>query len=470
MELGLNVEHLLMSHNSSPSKPAKPAATVFTVGTLTYTSLGLATLTFWLLWGDVAWSLRDRSVPSVMQLLFQKFGASNFVSSLLISTLPYAMILLIGPIVSYRSDRHRSRWGRRIPFLALHIPFVVLSMIAVALSPQLGQLLHQGLGPYSPGLSTCTLIIIGLGWGVFELATVVANAVFYGLINDVVPSSLLGRFYGVFRAISLIASILFNYYIFGKAEQHFPLVFLGIGIVYGLSFTMMCLKVKEGEYSPPPQPKEGAGNFFVAARTYFHECFSKPYYLWVFISIALPWVAFIGVNHFSVFFAKSLAMDMSFYGKCLALTYGCSLVLSYPLGMLADKFHPLRTSLVVITLYALVTAAGAIFSTNSQVFSVFFILHGVLSGAWFTSSASLPLRMFPKENFSQFYSALNMFIGLGIMTFGPIVGHLIDFTGKYYRLTFIASSTLAFLAVLFGFIVHAKFMRLGGPKEYVAPA
>jgi MFS family permease len=138
--------------------------------------------------------------------------------------------------------------------------------------------------------------------------------------------------------------------------------------------------------------------------------------------------------------------------------------------MLADKFHPLRTSLIVISLYALVTAAGAIFSTNASIFSVFFILHGVLSGAWFTSSASLPLRMFPKENFSQFYSALNMFIGLGIMTFGPIVGHLIDFTGKYYRLTFIASSSLAFLAVILGLIVHAKFMKLGGPKGYTPPA
>ena len=87
-----------------------------------------------------------------------------------------------------------------------------------------------------------------------------------------------------------------------------------------------------------------------------------------------------------------------------------------------------------------------------------------------TSSASLPLRMFPKENFSQFYSALWMFIGLGIMTFGPTVGHLIDFTQKFYRLTFIASSTLAFLAVILGLIVHSKFMKLGGPKEYVAPA
>ena len=117
-----------MSQTASSPTSSSSSATrgKWQVGTLAYTGIGLATLTFWLLWGDVAWSMRERSVQSVMQLLFQKFGASNFVSSLLIATLPYGLILLIGPIVSYRSDRYRSRWGRRIPFLAIHIPFVVL--------------------------------------------------------------------------------------------------------------------------------------------------------------------------------------------------------------------------------------------------------------------------------------------------------------------------------------------------------
>jgi hypothetical protein len=56
------------------------------------------------------------------------------------------------------------------------------------------------------------------------------------------------------------------------------------------------------------------------------------------------------------------------------------------------------------------------------------------------------------------------------MTAGPIVGKLIDFTNKFYQLTFIASSSLAFLAIIVGLIVHAKFMKLGGPKDYVPPA
>jgi MFS family permease len=175
------------------------------------------------------------------------------------------------------------------------------------------------------------------------------------------------------------------------------------------------------------------------------------------------------VNHFSVFFAKNLSMDMGFYGKCLAITYTCSLVLSYPLGMLADRFHPLRTSLAVLILYVANALGGAVFATTAPVFAVFFVIHGVLSGAWMTSSASLPLRMFPRAKFSQFYSALYMFIGLGIMMAGPLVGKSIDLTHQYYRLTFAFSCGFSFLGLILGLVVYAKFMKLGGPKGYVAP-
>jgi MFS family permease len=298
---------------------------------------------------------------------------------------------------------------------------------------------------------------------------VVANAVFYGLINDVVPTAMLGRFYGLFRGISLVASILFNYYVFGHAEKHFPLIFFGIGLVYGLAFFAMCWRVKEGQYAPPEPIKEGEGGFLPALRLYFRNCFSKPYYLWVFAAIATPSIAFIGINHFSVYYAKSLSMDMTIYGKCLAITYTCSLILSYPLGMLADRFHPLRTSIAALALYALVTFGGALFCKTAAQFSVFFVLHGVLSGTWMTSSASLSLRMFPRSKFSQFYSALYMVIGFGIMTAGPFVGQMLDFTNRFYRLTFMFSCTMATVGVVLGLIVHAKFIKLGGPNGYVAP-
>ena len=54
--------------------------------------------------------------------------------------------LLIGPVISYRSDRHRGRWGRRIPYLMLTAPLTAVTMFALAYSPVMGAWLHQQLG------------------------------------------------------------------------------------------------------------------------------------------------------------------------------------------------------------------------------------------------------------------------------------------------------------------------------------
>ena len=55
----------------------------WTVGTLTYTAGGLALLFFWLLLGDFALNLRDRSVGPVVQLFLKREGASDTAPRLL---------------------------------------------------------------------------------------------------------------------------------------------------------------------------------------------------------------------------------------------------------------------------------------------------------------------------------------------------------------------------------------------------
>ena len=181
------------------------------MGSLTYTTAGLAVLFFWLLWGDFAWSMRDRAILPVMQLLFKKFGASDLVTALIFSSLPAALGMIIGPIVSYKSDRLRTRWGRRIPYLIVPIPFIVLALTGLAFCPVLGQRLSQLLGASSPGIDASVVIVMGLCWTLFEVGAVISGSLVGALVNDVVPQVVIGRFYGLFRAVSLIAGILLFY-------------------------------------------------------------------------------------------------------------------------------------------------------------------------------------------------------------------------------------------------------------------
>jgi hypothetical protein len=112
----------------------RPAAQrkLWHAGTLTYTSGGLVVLFSWLLWGDFAWSMRERAVYPVVQLLVKRFGASDAVLAVLLSSLPSAMGALLSPIVSCRSDRHRGRWGRRIPYILVATPMAALFMVGLA--------------------------------------------------------------------------------------------------------------------------------------------------------------------------------------------------------------------------------------------------------------------------------------------------------------------------------------------------
>jgi MFS family permease len=439
------------------------------VGTLTYSLGGLTALFCWLLWGDLAWSVRDRAIPGVMQLLFGRFGASDFTVGVLFASLPAALGVIIGPVVGYNSDRLRTRLGRRIPFLIGTTPFVVLAVAALAFSPQLGGQLHRFLGPHSPGLNPCVLIVLGFLWTVFEVALITASSVFGALINDVVPQEILGRFFGLMRAVSLVVGIVFSFWLMGEAKAHFALIFLGVAVIYGAGFTLMCFRVREGEYPPPPRVPGGAQNPLAAIRAYFKDGFGHSYYLWYFAATILSGMATGPVNVYSVFYAQAVSMSMADYGKCLGVTYVFSLCLSYPLGVLTDRFHPLRLSILVLILYVGAMAYGFLCVHDARVFGIALVLHGVAAGTFGTVSASLSQRLLPRAKYAEIGSAGGILGSLAGIGMPPLLGTFLDYTHHDYRYTFLAGLVLAAAAVVAYLILYRRFLALGGPAHYRAP-
>lgn len=463
------------SQTTGLPEEAAPAAKTWRTGTLAYTSAGVVILFCWLLFGDFSWAMRDRSVFPMAKWYLKSLEVPNLLFGLLVTSLPALIGLFLGPIISMKSDRHRGRWGRRIPFLLVTTPLAAFGMIGLGLTPLLARWVHG----HFPGQSEMfvSVLCFGVFWAAFEVATIAGQVVFTGLINDVVPKPLLGRFFGLFRAISLIDGVIFNYWIMGKVPDHFTLILIIVGTFYGCSFMIMCLKVKEGSYPPPaPVPmdekgrKLGAGRRVVNGMTiYARECFGSRYYMSVFVMLTFAGMAFLPVNTFSVPYAESLGMSMDFYGKCLAVTYAISFSLAYGIGWLVDRFHPLRVSMCAMGGYMLVALAGSLLGTSPIRFAVVYVLHGVLSGAYMTSAASLGLRLFPQSKFAQFASAAGVVYSLFMMTLGPLAGAVVDWTGNAYRHTFTIGCTVALVTLVAQVMVYRQFMRFGGPKGYNAP-
>ena len=90
--------------------------------------------------------MRDRAIPPVIQLLFKRYGASDMLTAILLSSLPAALGLVVGPVIGYKSDRLRSRMGRRIPILFFSTPFIVLSMVGLAFARNLSRPCTAGVG------------------------------------------------------------------------------------------------------------------------------------------------------------------------------------------------------------------------------------------------------------------------------------------------------------------------------------
>jgi len=444
---------------------------LWTVGTLTYTAAALAAVFGWMLWGDFAWQMRDRSILPAMQLMFKKYDASDMLVALLFSSVPLTLGLLTGPFICYLSDRHRGRWGRRIPFLLFTTPFIVAAIVGLAFSPQMGALAHRWLGA-AVGANAAVLCFLGLFLVIFEFACGVANMIFGGLVNDVVPQALIGRFFGLFRVVSLLAGIVFNYWVFGKVETHFIWIFLGVAVLYGVGFTMLCLKVKEGDYPPPPPApteKDLGKRFLFAAKSYLKAGYGHSYYLWFFAATILAPLALVPANLYNLYYAKSLHMSMDLYGKYLSYSFMVSICLSYPLGALADRFHPLRMTIVTLALYMCVMLASALYAVDAQSFGLALMAQSVLAGCFYTVSLSLSQKLLPWNRFAQIGSAggtIGCLIGIG---FAPALGVFLDQTHHTYRYIYYVGLVIGALGLLANLVLHHKFVALGGPRNYVAP-
>ena len=189
----------------------------------------------------------------------------------------------------------------------------------------------------------------------------------------------------------------------------------------------------------------------------------------VFLLLTLANLTFVPVNAFTIPYATSLGVNMGVYGKFVALTYLISLCLSFFLGWLCDAFHPLRMVMATLAGYALICVWGSLSGTTANHFLAAWVMHGVLSGCFYTSVASLGQRLFPPSRFATFTSAGGIFASLTGLVGAPLMGTIIDRTGNAYRHTFSVGFALALLSLACAWAVNRRFVQLGGPRHYHAP-
>ena len=86
----------------------------FKVGTLSYTRGRLILMFFWLLWGDLVWSIMEKIYPVSMPFQIDRLGIpKQWITWMTLTATSFLGVFMV-PIISFCSDRTRTRWGRRV--------------------------------------------------------------------------------------------------------------------------------------------------------------------------------------------------------------------------------------------------------------------------------------------------------------------------------------------------------------------
>lgn len=240
---------------------------------------------------------------------------------------------LTQPLIGALSDRNRSRWGRRVPYMVIGALFAAVSLIGLALAPSLA------------------LLVLGmLAW---EIGANTAQAPWQALLPDLVPSGQRGLASGLktlFEILSFVAGRRISSYLIADDR-----LVAANALAAGVLLLATAITARTALHSH--QQDSTPSNDRPATPPAPH---SKPWSAglgWWFANRALFWGAAIALNNFVLFYLvdvieMTFEQAVRFFGD-LSLVLGlCLVAVTIPAGRLSDRIgrRPLILGACVVAL------------------------------------------------------------------------------------------------------------------------
>ncbi|MFM8655584.1 MAG: MFS transporter [Chthoniobacterales bacterium] len=257
-------------------------------------------------------------------------------------------------------------------------------------------------------------------------------------------------------------------WLFGLADRHMEALYLGAGLVYLVSFILLCTNVREGEY-PPPAPVARREKWWAWIKDYFETTTSAPLWRWLILMVMMFNVAMVSNTYWTFFGRDDLGCSLDFIGQIAAYGSICSIPVILLVGWAVDRFSPVSMVMGALMFSALVSTGG-FFQINSP---ASLMIYGVLSvcGLVWMQAALMPMynELFPHARFGQFCSVTAVFSMSAVMLGNYGLGRLLDHLGDYrwlmvWRAAFWGIGAVAMLMVF----IH--YRKLGGRQHYRPPA
>jgi Na+/melibiose symporter-like transporter len=385
---------------------------------------------------SLLWGLYNAYVPIFLQAGRPDFSTSAGVTGFglgttltgFIMTLDNLAALFILPYVGAWSDRLRTSWGRRKPFIALGAPLAMISFVMIP----------HALGKHL-GIFMLTICLMLLCMDLFRTPVI-------ALMPDITPSPQRSQANGIINLMGGIGGILASLVggMLFKISAAAPFYFGGMIMLLGCLVVLISIREPRPEQREPGEPEP---NLMDSLRTVMFDRDRSALRL-----LAAIFFWFLSFNALEVFFT-SFAVNVlnidSGQATSLMAFFALSIILfSVPSGFLGARFGRKRAIQIGIAAFALLLACGYFVHSVSQT-RILLVCAGVTWSLILVNSLPMVIDSAP-PNRSGAYTGLYYLASQSSAIVGPILaGKTIAFCNNDYRVAFIYGSIALSIAFVF---------------------
>lgn len=326
--------------------------------------------------------------------------------------------MVVQPMIGIFSDRARTKWGRRLPFLIGGTVMIAASLFLLATAP--------------------VLWILLVGVILIQFSSNILQGPWQALIPDLVPESQRGTASSL-KAVMDILALVVGGMVAGKILGEAGVARWGENVVYVAAAAPIILFVVFVTFTgiwAREQPKaipelllsrsigEALKNAF---NIHFRE---HPVFGWWFANRVLFWGAFIAINSFLINYCIDVLKmteeaAQSFYGNLKVILGIALIILALVSGWLSDKFGR-KPIMLIAGLVSFVGAFILLFVRSTTLVTVAGAIIGMGIGTFLSASWALATDIVPREEAARYLGIANIATCIGSGLARLLGGVLID--------------------------------------------
>ena len=357
----------------------------------------------------------------------------------LISAVGLVLAMVVQPLAGGLSDRSRSRWGRRRPYI---VAGTLADLVFLAIMALAGNF----------------WVLFG-GYCLLQLSSNTAHGPYQGFIPDLVPEDKKGLASGIKGFVELLAVVIGSAIIGSLLGRDQPALAIGLmGAV--LLVTMLITAVAVREKAPVEDASSSAvppvtlSGMIAALR-------SHPVFTWFILSRFLILAGLAAVRTFAQNYLQdvlNVPNPAAQTGQLMTILGLAVLLVIVPAGFLADKVGRKRINLFSVLLGAVGTTLMLTVGTYNELV-IYGAIVGIAVGIFYSANWALAMDLIPAAEAALFLGLTNLATaGSGAVAgaFGPMID-VVNRTspGLGYRIVF----ALAAILWLLGGVIILRFIR-----------